>query len=74
MILTKRQLDILQNARQFGTVAIGDLATELGVSHETIRRDIRLLVDRGELIRLHGAVRHPDTGREAPFEARDGPG
>lgn len=70
MILTKRQLDILQNARQFGTVAIGALATELGVSHETIRRDIRLLVDRGELIRLHGAVRHPDTGREAPFERR----
>ncbi|HSF95002.1 MAG TPA: DeoR/GlpR family DNA-binding transcription regulator [Thermohalobaculum sp.] len=70
MIVSKRQLGILQSARQFGTIEIGELAAELGVSHETIRRDIRLLVDRGDLIKLHGAVRHPDAEREAPFERR----
>ncbi|MDH3668751.1 MAG: DeoR/GlpR family DNA-binding transcription regulator [Paracoccaceae bacterium] len=70
MILSKRQLGILQSARQFGTVGIRDLAIELDVSHETIRRDIRQLIDRGELVKLRGAVRHPDAGREAPFERR----
>jgi len=70
MILTKRQLGILQSARHFGTIGIGELAAELDVSQETIRRDIRLLVAEGELIKLHGAVRHPEAGREAPFERR----
>ncbi len=70
MTLTRRQLDILDSARQFGTVRIGELARALDVSHETIRRDIRLLVGRGDLVRLHGAVRHAEAGREAPFERR----
>lgn len=70
MTLTTRQLEILQSARQFGTIGIAELAAELSVSPETIRRDIRTLVDRGDLIKLHGAVRHPEAGREAPFERR----
>ena len=70
MPLSSRQLAILQSARHFGTIGIGELSTEMGVSPETIRRDIRQLVDRGELVKLHGAVRHPDAGREAPFERR----
>jgi DeoR family glycerol-3-phosphate regulon repressor len=70
MTLSARQLGILQSARHLGTIGIGELASELSVSQETIRRDIRLLVDQGELIRLHGAVRHPNAGREAPFERR----
>lgn len=70
MTLTRRQLEILESARQFGTIGIGELAAALGVSHETIRRDIRLLVGRGELVKLHGAVRHAEAGREAPFERR----
>lgn len=70
MTLSKRQLGILQSARQFGTIGVSDLAAEMGVSAETIRRDLRLLVDRGDLVKLHGAVRHPDADREAPFERR----
>lgn len=70
MTLTRRQLEILEAARQFGTVGVSALATELGVSPETIRRDVRLLVARGDLIKLHGAVRHADAGQEAPFERR----
>ena len=70
MRLNRRQLDILESARQFGTMAIGELAGRLGVSHETIRRDVRLLVSRGDLVKLHGAVRHAEAGREAPFERR----
>ncbi len=70
MTLNKRQLAILQSARQFGTIGIAELAAELAVSTETIRRDIRTLVMRGDVVKLHGAVRHPDAGREAPFERR----
>lgn len=70
MTFTRRQLGILQSARQFGTIGISELAAELAVSQETVRRDVRLLVDRGDLIKLHGAVRHPEAGREAPFERR----
>lgn len=70
MTLTSRQIAILENARQFGTVGITALAGELGVSPETIRRDIRLLVTRGDLVRLHGAVRHAEAHQEAPFERR----
>ena len=70
MTLTRRQLGILESARQFGTIGISELAADMGVSSETIRRDIRQLVDGGELVRLHGAVRHAHAGREAPFERR----
>lgn len=70
MNLSKRQSAILQSARQYGTIGITDLAAEMAVSAETIRRDVRLLVARGDLVRLHGAVRHADAGREAPFERR----
>jgi len=70
MNLNRRQTAILQSARQFGTIGIAQLAAEMDVSPETIRRDIRLLVSRGDLVKLHGAVRHPDVGHEAPFERR----
>jgi DeoR family glycerol-3-phosphate regulon repressor len=70
MNLNKRQSAILQSARQFGTIGITELAAQMAVSSETIRRDIRHLVARGDLVKLHGAVRHPDAGHEAPFERR----
>lgn len=70
MTLTRRQLEILAATRQFGTMGIAMLATQLGVSPETIRRDVRQLVARGDLIKLHGAVRHADARQEAPFERR----
>ena len=70
MTLNARQLDILQSARHFGIIGIAELAGTLGVSAETIRRDVRLLVARGELVKLHGAVRHTEALREAPFERR----
>ncbi len=68
--LTKRQSDIVEAARTAGTVRIGDLARDIGVSLETIRRDIRPLVETGTLIKHHGAVSPSFTGTEAPFERR----
>lgn len=69
-MLTKRQTEILDNARVHGTVRIGQLATEMDVSLETIRRDIRPLVDDGKLVKLHGAISLAPAAKETPFERR----
>lgn len=70
MDLTPRQSRILQTAREHGTVRIGELASSMGVSLETVRRDIRPLMVQGELVKLHGAVTLASTASEAPFERR----
>ncbi len=68
--LTRRQTEIIESARSGGTVRIGELAHDMGVSLETIRRDIRPLVENGALIKHHGAVSPAISGPEAPFERR----
>ncbi|PLX36472.1 MAG: DeoR/GlpR transcriptional regulator [Hyphomicrobiales bacterium] len=71
MTLSKRQTSILSSARQRGTVRIADLADSLGVSLETVRRDIRPLVDAGDLVKVHGAISlSGPPPSEAPFERR----
>jgi DeoR family transcriptional regulator, fructose operon transcriptional repressor len=47
---------ILVKARQDGRVEVGSLALELKVAAETVRRDLRTLVDRGVLQRVHGGA------------------
>ena len=68
--LSFRQTEILRLARETGSAAISELARHLGVSLETVRRDIRLLAESGELTKLHGAVKVPFPAGEAPFERR----
>ncbi len=68
--LTSRQRTILEAARADGTVRIGELAHQMGVSLETIRRDIKPLVKGGSLIKHHGAVSPAAFAGEAPFERR----
>lgn len=70
MALNKRQTLILERARQSGSVRISDLATELDVSLETIRRDIRPLAEAGEIVKSHGLVGLARQDMEAPFERR----
>lgn len=70
MKLSKRQTSILETTRQYGTVRISDLAETMGVSLETVRRDVRPLVDGGDLIKMHGAVSLSGGMSEAPFERR----
>ena len=66
----ERQAVILESARAGGQVRVADLALRLGVSEETIRRDIRPLALSGALVKRHGAVVSPSSGSEAPFEKR----
>jgi DeoR family glycerol-3-phosphate regulon repressor len=70
MIHSKRHGEILRLLREEGTILIADLADRLGVSLETIRRDVRPLTEDGSLVKMHGAVGLPAMTGEAPFERR----
>ena len=55
-MLTKRHAEILKLLESEGTASIAALADRLGVSQETVRRDVRPLTENGSLVRVHGAV------------------
>jgi DeoR family fructose operon transcriptional repressor len=57
--------DLLQ---AFGQVSVERITTELGVSRETIRRDLLELEARGEIRRVHGGA--VLTGDEPPIDVR----
>jgi DeoR/GlpR family transcriptional regulator of sugar metabolism len=52
----ERQRQILVRARTDGRVEVGSLASDLAVAEETVRRDLRELVGRGVLQRVHGGA------------------
>lgn len=69
MPTTQRRQAILAQVRAQRSVKVGELSTELGVSAETIRKDILALDGRGLLERVHGgAVATPN--RESAYESR----
>lgn len=70
MAPSKRHRDILRLVEREGTITIADLSAALGVSLETIRRDLKPLDRDGALIKMHGAVSLPSIMGEAPFEKR----
>lgn len=53
-----------------GSIGVSELAQRLDVSVETVRRDIKALAGRGDIVRMHGAVGLPSAVSEAPFERR----
>ncbi|MFN0263478.1 DeoR/GlpR family DNA-binding transcription regulator [Tepidamorphus sp. 3E244] len=69
-MLTKRHGDILRLLNEHGTVTVTDLADTLGVSMETVRRDLKPLADLGKVVRMHGAASLAGQSGEAPFERR----
>ncbi|MER5937147.1 DeoR/GlpR family DNA-binding transcription regulator [Streptomyces sp. NPDC001928] len=54
----ERRRGILETARRSGSVDVGELAADLGVSKETVRRDLSLLERHGLVRRTHGGA-HP---------------
>ncbi|MBA0052192.1 DeoR/GlpR transcriptional regulator [Streptomyces sp. AJS327] len=52
----ERQREIVGAARRRGSVDVADLAVELGVAKETVRRDLRVLESHGLLRRTHGGA------------------
>lgn len=53
---TQRQQLIVAKLRAAGQVNVTDVATELGVTHETVRKDLIELEHRGLLRRVHGGA------------------
>jgi DeoR family transcriptional regulator, glycerol-3-phosphate regulon repressor len=70
MIHSKRHREILRLLGEQGTVTIAGLAERLGVSPETVRRDVKPLTDDGMVVKMHGAIGLPSMAGEAPFERR----
>ncbi|WP_027166021.1 DeoR/GlpR family DNA-binding transcription regulator [Mesorhizobium sp. WSM3224] len=70
MIHSKRHGEILRLLTEEGTITIASLAERLGVSLETVRRDVKPLADDGSVLKMHGAVGLASMVGEAPFERR----
>ncbi|WP_420993082.1 DeoR/GlpR family DNA-binding transcription regulator [Cupriavidus sp. 30B13] len=60
MLAEQRQKFILDQLVASGALAISELVGELGVSRETIRRDLNVLAARGLLILTHGGALSPE--------------
>ena len=55
-LAVRRHNEIVQRLRASGSVSVGELADIFGVSHETIRRDLKVLADQGYLDVVHGGA------------------
>ena len=60
----------LSLVQEHGTCSIATLAYSLNVSFETIRRDIKPLIETREVLKRHGSIALPHELGEAPFERR----
>ncbi|MDQ0313773.1 DeoR/GlpR family DNA-binding transcription regulator [Amorphus orientalis] len=67
---TARYSAIMHALETSGSCSVADLTRRLGVSDETVRRDIKALAARGLVERVHGAVLLPERTAEAEFEKR----
>ncbi|MFN3518356.1 DeoR/GlpR family DNA-binding transcription regulator [Sphingomonas olei] len=55
-VVAARHRAILETARHTGSVAVDALAEQLGVTPQTIRKDLNLLARRSMLARVHGGA------------------
>lgn len=62
MLVTERRERILALVRERGTVPLPELAATMGVSEMTVRRDIDLLAEDGEVQKVRGGVRATAAG------------
>lgn len=63
MLAIERQRRILELLQQAGSLRTAEIAEQLGVTDETVRKDFELLEKRGELIRMHGGASRPEKVR-----------
>ncbi|MFP5444491.1 MAG: DeoR/GlpR family DNA-binding transcription regulator [Betaproteobacteria bacterium] len=56
MLTTQRKQLILERLRQEGQIVAKALSEELGISEDTVRRDLRELAAEGQLQRVHGGA------------------
>ena len=71
MLAIQRHRQILDRVETAGSVRVTELAKSLGVTEETIRRDLEKLGSEGKIIRTHGgALPIEEAGRELPYDVR----
>lgn len=70
LLSNKRQAEILKSLRLKGSCSIIDLAIELAVSDETIRRNVKILAAQGLVEKIRGGVMMPRNLSEAAFPLR----
>lgn len=69
---SQRRRQILEEIRRAGAGSVAHLSDKFGVSTATIRRDLRLLEERGQLERTHGgAITELHAGSPPPILARE---
>ena len=56
-----RQIKLLDRVRAQGSASVEQLSEALGVTLQTVRRDVQRLADAGFLARFHGGVRVPSS-------------
>ncbi len=59
-----RQIRLLDLVQARGTMTVEQLAETLGVTLQTVRRDVQRMADAGLLARFHGGVRLPGSTTE----------
>ena len=64
MNTTPRQLLLLEEVRTGQSTPVEHLAGTLGVTLQTVRRDVQRLAEAGLLVRFHGGVRVPGSTME----------
>ena len=68
--MSKYEAQIQEIVNLRGTISVLDLARELNVSDQTIRRVVRPLVECGEIRKVHGALVSNRSALDPPFLAR----
>jgi DeoR/GlpR family transcriptional regulator of sugar metabolism len=69
ILADERREEILRRLQADGRVLAADLVRELGVSRDTIRRDLGDLADAGLLVRVHGGALPAAVGQQ-PYHVR----
>ncbi|WP_172891479.1 DeoR/GlpR family DNA-binding transcription regulator [Cohaesibacter sp. ES.047] len=67
-----RRAAIRDHIEKRGSATIEELAQKFKSSTETVRRDLKVLADAGQIRKIHGGACRIDVSEEGPFEARMG--
>lgn len=70
MLSSQRERAILELLQDRGSARVEALAATLGVTDETIRRNLKRMQAQGMVTRVHGGVHLKDWGPEASFAQR----
>jgi DeoR family glycerol-3-phosphate regulon repressor len=70
LLISPRQSEILEIARARGRVLVDDLASQFGVTPQTIRKDLNELCERRMLTRTHGGAHLASGVENLEYEER----